>query len=65
MSATSTARVAFGHIAVQGLEVAAYVNNLFDEEYAGTGIISTGGISAASYFPGRQQSYGLELAYTW
>ena len=59
------ARVAFRPNAVENLEVAAYVNNLFDEEYIGTGIISTGGIGAASYFPGRQQTYGVELSYNW
>jgi iron complex outermembrane recepter protein len=60
-----SARVAFRPNAVENLEVAAYVNNLFDEEYVGTGIISTGGIGAASYFPGRQQTYGVELSYNW
>ncbi|NND67143.1 MAG: TonB-dependent receptor [Halioglobus sp.] len=59
------ARLAFRPMAVENLEVAAYVNNMFDEEYVGTGIISTGGIGAASYFPGRQRSYGVELNYSW
>jgi len=60
-----SARVAFRPVAVENLEVAAYVNNLFDEDYVGTGVISTGGIGAASYFPGRQQTYGVELSYNW
>ncbi len=59
------ARLAFRPSAVDSLEVAAYVNNLFEEEYVGTGIISTGGIGAASYFPGKQRTYGVELAFSW
>ncbi len=59
------ARVAFRPAGIEGLEVAGYVNNLFDEEYVGTGIISTGGIGSASYFPGRQQTYGVELSYNF
>ena len=58
-------RLAFRPTAIENLEVAGYVKNMFDEEFVGTGIISTGGIGAASYFPGKQRTYGVELAYSW
>jgi len=58
-------RVAVRPQAVPHLEVAAYVNNLADKNYFGTGIITTGGIGAAALIPGRQRSWGIELAYNW
>jgi iron complex outermembrane receptor protein len=58
-------RVAFRPEMAQGLELAAYANNIFDEEYIGTGIISTSGVGAAGMIPGKQQTWGVEMAYNW
>lgn len=58
-------RIAFRPAAVANLEMAAYVKNLADKNYFGTGIITTGGIGAASLIPGKQRTWGVELAYNW
>lgn len=58
-------RLSFRPAAIENLEMAAYVNNMFDEKYVGTGIISTAGIGAASYFPGKQRTWGVEFNYSW
>ncbi len=58
-------RVPFRPSAMENLEVAAYVNNMFDKEYFGTGIISTSGVGAAGLIAGKQQTWGVELNYQW
>jgi len=51
--------------AIEGLEVAGYVNNFTDEEYFGTGIASISGVGAVSLVPGKQMTYGVEVHYDW
>ncbi len=51
--------------AVEGLELAAFVNNFTDEEYFGTGIGSAGGVGAFALLPGKQRTYGVEALYRW
>ena len=58
-------RTAFRPVNMDDLEVAVYVNNMFDENYFGTGIISTAGVGAAALIPGKQRTWGVELAYHW
>ena len=58
-------RVPFRPSAMDNLEVAAYVNNMFDKEYFGTGIISTTGVGAAGLIAAKQQTWGVEIAYQW
>jgi len=38
---------------------------MFDKEYFGTGIISTSGVGAAGLIAGKQQTWGVEIAYQW
>ena len=47
------------------MEVAAYVNNLADEGYFGTGIGSAEGVGAFALSPGKQRNYGVEVFYAW
>ncbi|MGB1141490.1 MAG: TonB-dependent receptor, partial [Halioglobus sp.] len=58
-------RVPFRPAAMENLEVAAYLNNAFDEEYFGTGIISTTGVGAAGLIAGKPRTWGVEVAYQW
>ena len=58
-------RIPFRPAGMDNLEVAAYVNNMFDKEYFGTGIISTSGVGAAGLIAGKQQTWGVEIAYQW
>ncbi|MEM8496548.1 MAG: TonB-dependent receptor [Pseudomonadota bacterium] len=58
-------RVAVQPEAFEGLEIAAYVNNLTDEQYFGAGIASINGIGAVSLVPGKQRTWGIELHYGW
>jgi iron complex outermembrane recepter protein len=58
-------RIALKPNAIEDFEVAAYVNNISDKSYFGTGLISTGGVGAAGLIPGKQQTWGVELAYSW
>jgi len=46
-------------------EVALYVDNVMDEDYFGSGVISFDGIGAASVIPGKQRTYGVQFYYPW
>jgi len=59
------ARVAWQPPNMDQLEIALYVNNLNDEDYFGTGVISLAGVGAASLVPGKQRTYGIEAYYRW
>jgi iron complex outermembrane receptor protein len=58
-------RAAFRPEALEGLEIAGYVNNFTDEEYFGSGFVSIDGVGAASVIPGKQRTYGVEVGYRW
>ncbi|MEM9255258.1 MAG: TonB-dependent receptor [Pseudomonadota bacterium] len=58
-------RLAFQPAMADGLEVAGYVNNLFDEDYFGAGIASVGGVGSVALVPGRQRTYGIEFHFNW
>ncbi|KZX57694.1 hypothetical protein A3709_18905 [Halioglobus sp. HI00S01] len=58
-------RVAWFNPASDGLEVAAFVNNLADEEYFGSGTASVDGIGSVAIIPGRQRTYGIEVNYNF
>ena len=58
-------RLAFQPLALENVELAAYVNNFTDENYFGSGVASIEGVGSVTLRPGRQRSYGIELYYTW
>jgi outer membrane receptor protein involved in Fe transport len=58
-------RFSFKPLVVDGLDIAVYVNNLFDKDYFATGNFSVGGIGAASLIKGKPRTFGLDVKYSW
>jgi outer membrane receptor protein involved in Fe transport len=59
------ARLNWSPAAINGMDVALYINNALDEDYVATGNFSRGGIGAASLIYGQGRTYGVELSYRW
>ncbi len=59
------ARLAVRPHAVEGLEVAAFVENLDDEFYYGTGTIEAARLGSAGAIRGRPRTYGVDIFYRW
>ena len=58
-------RFAWQSAAAEGLELAAFVNNLAEEDYFGSGIALIACIGAVGLIPGKQRTYGVEVYYNW
>ncbi len=59
------ARLAIQPHGIEGLEIAAFVDNLTDEEYFGSGIVNASNLGSVSGIAGKPRNYGVNFYYYW